>query len=60
MTNCVNCGAPLRGNICKYCGTEYGQNHGEPNSDKESHEEISIWTDCNGITHRSIITVSNT
>lgn len=20
---CENCGAPLRGNICEYCGTEY-------------------------------------
>lgn len=24
MTNCVNCGAPLHGNKCEYCGTEYG------------------------------------
>lgn len=23
MTNCVNCGAPLHGDICPYCGTEY-------------------------------------
>lgn len=23
MTNCVNCGAILHGNICEYCGTEY-------------------------------------
>lgn len=23
LTNCVNCGAPLRGNRCGYCGTEY-------------------------------------
>lgn len=23
MTNCVNCGAPLHGNKCEYCGTEY-------------------------------------
>ena len=23
MTNCVNCGAPLSGNKCPYCGTEY-------------------------------------
>ena len=22
-TNCVNCGAPLHGHICEYCGTEY-------------------------------------
>lgn len=23
MTNCVNCGAILHGNVCEYCGTEY-------------------------------------
>lgn len=23
MTNCINCGAPLHGNKCEYCGTEY-------------------------------------
>lgn len=23
MTNCINCGAPLRGHVCEYCGTEY-------------------------------------
>lgn len=23
-TNCVNCGAPLTGSKCQYCGTEYG------------------------------------
>jgi predicted RNA-binding protein with PUA domain len=23
MTNCKNCGAPLHGNKCEYCGTEY-------------------------------------
>lgn len=23
MTNCVNCGAPLHGTKCEYCGTEY-------------------------------------
>lgn len=23
MTNCVNCGAPLKGLKCEYCGTEY-------------------------------------
>lgn len=26
-TNCVNCGAPLTGNKCQYCGTEY-KDHG--------------------------------
>lgn len=26
MTNCVNCGAILRGNVCEYCGTEYKNN----------------------------------
>lgn len=23
MTNCINCGAPIRGNKCEYCGSEY-------------------------------------
>lgn len=23
MTNCINCGAVLHGNVCEYCGTEY-------------------------------------
>lgn len=23
VTNCVNCGAPLDGHICAYCGTKY-------------------------------------
>lgn len=28
MTNCINCGAPLHGHVCEYCGTEYG--HEQP------------------------------
>lgn len=23
MNNCINCGAPINGNKCEYCGTEY-------------------------------------
>ena len=23
MTNCVNCGAVLKGDVCEYCGTSY-------------------------------------
>lgn len=26
MTNCVNCGAILHGNVCEYCGTECNDN----------------------------------
>lgn len=26
MTNCVNCGAILIGNVCEYCGTRYTKN----------------------------------
>lgn len=26
MNNCINCGAPLHGSKCQYCGTEYGNN----------------------------------
>lgn len=27
MTNCKNCGAPLTGCECEYCGTKYGPAH---------------------------------
>lgn len=27
MTNCKNCGAPLKGSVCEYCGTFYMENH---------------------------------
>ena len=26
MTNCINCGAPMSGHKCAYCGTEYAGN----------------------------------
>jgi hypothetical protein len=26
LKNCVNCGAPLHGSVCEYCGTEYEEN----------------------------------
>ena len=29
ITNCVNCGAPLRGTKCDYCGTEYSKDRSE-------------------------------
>lgn len=25
LTNCINCGAPLHGLVCAYCGTDYGE-----------------------------------
>lgn len=25
--NCPNCGAPMKGSRCEYCGTEIAQNH---------------------------------
>lgn len=25
ITNCPNCGAPVNGNSCKYCGTKFKQ-----------------------------------
>lgn len=34
-TNCVNCGAPLTGHKCQYCGTEY-KDHGVVASFKEN------------------------
>ena len=27
LTNCKNCGAPLHGSVCEYCGTFYMENH---------------------------------
>lgn len=24
MTNCPNCGAPITGSVCEYCGTRHG------------------------------------
>ena len=24
ITNCLNCGAPIFGSVCQYCGTDYG------------------------------------
>lgn len=26
MNNCINCGAPLGGDTCQYCGTRYTEN----------------------------------
>lgn len=54
MTNCVNCGAPLHGNVCEYCGTEYNLKHIDEDSAQNSHEDIEVWTDCNGIIHMEI------
>ena len=34
MTNCKNCGAPLEGEKCPYCGTVYRGNY--QNADTES------------------------
>ena len=28
IKNCINCGAPLHGRKCEYCGTEYTENGG--------------------------------
>lgn len=29
MNNCINCGAPLDGDTCQYCGTDYGDKRGD-------------------------------
>lgn len=56
LTNCANCGAPLHGSICEYCGTEYGQNHAK----KDFYmEDVDVWTDCNGVLHREARNVRN-
>lgn len=54
MTNCVNCGAPLHGNICEYCGTEYNLKLENEDSVKDIYEDVDAWTDCNGVLHRTI------
>lgn len=55
MTNCVNCGAPLHGSVCEYCGTEYNLNPADKDSVKDSYEDVDVWIDCNGVIHRSIV-----
>lgn len=52
MTNCVNCGAILHGNVCEYCGTEYG---GSKEKSKSDEPEFDAWIDCDGILHRTVI-----
>ena len=29
MNNCINCGAPLDGDTCQYCGTVYRDRRGD-------------------------------
>ena len=29
MNNCINCGAPINGNKCEYCGTVYRDRRGD-------------------------------
>lgn len=29
MNNCINCGAPLDGDACEYCGTVYRDRRGD-------------------------------
>lgn len=43
---CINCGAPLKGLKCEYCGTEY-----ENVFDKT---EIDQWADKDGVLHRKV------
>lgn len=52
MTNCVNCGAILHGNVCEYCGTEYGDSESKKEIDEP---EFDVWTDCDGYIHSSVI-----
>lgn len=30
MAHCINCGAPLSGYECKYCGTKFGLSFAQP------------------------------
>lgn len=44
MTNCKNCGAVLKGNICEYCGTNYEINY-IPKSDTKATQKRHIETE---------------
>lgn len=57
MTNCKNCGAPLKKNKCEYCGTEYSMFNTE---NMYMTEEIlnfspNVYRDENGRIVREII-----
>jgi len=41
-TNCQNCGAPIKGYKCEYCGTEYNFENRFENSLEEPRETM-IW-----------------
>lgn len=51
MTNCINCGAILHGNVCEYCGTEYNnvaisanfQSDGYFGTLRTNNEEIPVY-----------------
>ena len=48
MKNCINCGAPLCGTRCEYCGTEYFEDRCKINADF-SEDDVSGVLRINGI-----------
>lgn len=44
MTNCPNCGAPITGSVCEYCGTRYGTVFVPASSPPTLHETITMYT----------------
>lgn len=42
MTNCKNCGAPLTGTKCEYCGTEYAQKIEKPYCEEADAERANL------------------
>lgn len=51
MTNCKNCGAPLHGGKCEYCGTEYDLISIEPIKPKIYPKSISVHENKKDLTH---------
>lgn len=62
MTNCINCGAPLHGNKCEYCGTEYNNRTITGNIPKignmcilkVGNEEIKVYIESIEVNERNI------
>jgi hypothetical protein len=59
MRNCVNCGAPLRGGTCEYCGTVYEKRHNSFNAviyDPDDEIETGVLNDTSfTATHSDVL-----
>lgn len=52
MTNCPNCGAPVTGGVCEYCGTRHGVTVLVPASPTPVIRETITMHTVDGETHR--------